>query len=424
MRILHTADWHFGKTIEGRDRLPEQAQFVEELCDICEREAVDLVLMAGDVFQTPNPSAAAEELFYYAIDRLSANGTRGLVIIAGNHDNPDRLVAPAPLAARNGIVLIGRPKDEIHFSANPSGSPVANRVKVVQAGYSWLELAIPACGETAVIAALPYPSEARLRELLSQSTDDPEMRKAYNGQIAHIFQQLAAHYRPDTINLAMSHLYVQGGEMSDSEHQIQVGGAYSVDPQCFPRSAQYVALGHLHRPQAVPGSPVPARYSGSPLAYSFSESNHKKSVVLLEASPSQAVRIQEIPLSSGRPLVKWIANEGLPQALQWAEEGRAANAWIDLTIHTDAVLTMEEIATLRRMHDGIVTIRPVLPEMDQQLSKQELSSLPLDQLFIRYFERQKGGAKPDDELVKLFLELAMDEADTEDAGNEGEDMAG
>lgn len=111
MRILHTADWHFGKTLDGRDRYEEQKQFVEELCYICEREQVDLVLVAGDVYQIPNPSAAAEELFYEAMVRLSAHGTRGLVIIAGNHDNPDRIMAPAQLAARHGIVLLGRPAD-------------------------------------------------------------------------------------------------------------------------------------------------------------------------------------------------------------------------------------------------------------------------------------------------------------------------
>ncbi|BCJ88249.1 hypothetical protein skT53_32340 [Effusibacillus dendaii] len=132
MRILHTADWHFGKTLEGRDRLPEQEQFVEELCDICEREKVDWVLMAGDVYQTVNPSAMAEDLFYYSMDRLAANGKRGVVVISGNHDNPDRLVAASPLAHRHGIVLIGRPHEDIVWTSSQN----ADRVQIVEAGPS------------------------------------------------------------------------------------------------------------------------------------------------------------------------------------------------------------------------------------------------------------------------------------------------
>lgn len=420
MRILHTADWHFGKTLEGRDRLPEQEQFVDELCDICEREQVDLVLMAGDVFQTPNPSAAAEDLFYHAIDRLSANATRGVVIIAGNHDNPDRLVAATPLAARSGIVLIGRPNDEISIS----NSSLPGRVQVVNAGKSWVEVQIPGCDSAAVIAALPYPSEARLRELLTHSTEDLELRKEYNTQIAYIFDRLAAKYRPDTVNLAMSHLYVQGGLMSDSEHQIQVGGAYSVDPRCFPTGAQYVALGHLHRPQAVHASTVPTRYSGSPLAYSFSEHNHIKSVILLDVKPGQPADIREIPLSSGKPLVKWEATEGMPQVQKWIDEKRDSNAWIDLSIHMQTALTMEEIQLLRTWHPGIVNIRPIMPEMEGTLSMEELRHLPLDQLFVRFYERQTNGATPDDELIRLFLELADQVAEREAEPEDDGVMAG
>ena len=172
MRILHTADWHFGKTIEGRDRYPEQVAFVEELCGICVDESINLVLVAGDVFQSPNPGAAAEELFYYAIDRLADHGRRGAVIVAGNHDSPDRLCAAAPLAGRLGITLAGLPKEE--FGPATLG---AGKVQRVNGGQAWLELFVPGVDYTAVIAALPYPSEGRLKELLAQSLDDQELRQ-------------------------------------------------------------------------------------------------------------------------------------------------------------------------------------------------------------------------------------------------------
>ncbi|WP_425059491.1 3',5'-cyclic adenosine monophosphate phosphodiesterase CpdA [Sporomusa carbonis] len=423
MRILHTADWHFGKTIEGRDRLAEQQAFVEELCGICADERIDLVLVAGDVFQSPNPSAAAEELFYYAVDRLAEHGKRGVVIIAGNHDNPDRLCAASPLASRLGITLAGLPKEEL----GPT-NPGIGRVHRVNGGPSWLELAVPGVDHTAVIAALPYPSEGRLKELLSQSVDDKDIRQGYNDRLAGLFGVLGAQYRCDTVNLAVSHLYVRGGLESDSENQIQVGGAYAVDPLVFPAGAQYIALGHLHRPQYVGGMAAPCRYAGSPLAYSFSETGYAKSVTIVDVQPGQPAEVREVHLASGKPLVRWQASGGLAQVRQWVADGRDKNAWVEVEIEIKQALTLDEIQELRAMHPGFVTIRPVFKAMDNEQDSRpvRLNSMPLKELFIRFYEQQNGGLKPDDKLVELFLELSQsivaedtDESAEDDRHGEG-----
>lgn len=418
MRILHTADWHFGKTIEGRDRLPEQAAFVEELCGICAEEGIDLVVVAGDVFQSPNPSAAAEELFYYAVDRLADHGKRGVVIVAGNHDNPDRLCAASPLAGRLGITLAGLPKEEL----GPT-SPNAGQVYRVDGGQSWLELAIPGVDHTAVIAALPYPSEGRLKELLAKSLDDKELRQGYNDRLAGLFGALNARYRPDTVNLAVSHLYVRGGIESDSEQQIQVGGAYAVDPLVFPASAQYIALGHLHRPQYVGGTPAPCRYAGSPLAYSFSETGYAKSVTIIEARPGQQVKIREVHVTSGRPLVRWRSAGGLAEIREWVDSGRDQDAWIEVELEITKALALDEIQELRAMHPGFVTIRPVynLPEDKTGQVVVSLNSMPLSELFIRFFEQQNGGLTPDDKLVEMFLELSQSITAEDDAADQDKD---
>ncbi len=419
MRVLHTADWHFGKTLEGRDRMPEQRQFVNELSGICDEESIDLVLMAGDVFQTVNPSAEAEELFYEALDKLSGGGTRGIVAIAGNHDNPERMAAASPLAEKLGMTLIGLPHQTLSAE-----TPNPSRPWRVAAGPSWLELAVPGCDHTAVIAALPYPSEARLKELLTQSLDEAEWVEQYNDRIAQMFSHLASHFKSDAVNLAMSHLFVRGGIESDSEVQIQVGGTYAVDPDAFPESAQYVALGHLHRPQVVAEAPVPTRYAGSPLAYSFSEVGYSKSVVVLDVQPGRPADIREVFLASGKPLVRWTAKEGLPQVVQWVEEGRDANAWIDLEIHLKDPLTMEETHMLRTIHPGFVNIRPVFQmEGVDTVTAAERKNLPMDEMFVRFFERQKGYT-PDDGLVQLFLELVADESADEPATEDTEEIAG
>jgi len=112
MRVLHTSDWHLGRTLEGRQRLPEQEQFIDQLCDIASSEEVDMVFVADDVFDTSNPAAAAEELYFDALERLSDGGSRAVVVIAGNHDSPDRIRATNPLAAKHGISLIGYPGDD------------------------------------------------------------------------------------------------------------------------------------------------------------------------------------------------------------------------------------------------------------------------------------------------------------------------
>jgi exonuclease SbcD len=420
MRILHTADWHFGKTIEGRDRHLEQVSFVEELSEICTDECIDLVLVAGDVFQSPNPSAAAEELFYYAVDRLADHGKRGVVIVAGNHDNPDRLCAASPLAGRLGITLVGLPKEEL----GPT-SPGAGKVYRVNGGQAWLELAVPGIDHTAVVAALPYPSEGRLKEILSQSLEDNELRQGYNARLTGLFSALNAKYRPDTVNLAVSHLYVRGGIESDSEHQIQVGGAYAVDPQVFPANVQYIALGHLHRPQYVGGTPAPCRYAGSPLAYSFSETGYAKSVTIVDVQPGQAAVVRELPLSSGRPLVRWRATGGLAQVREWVDAGRDKDAWIEVELEIKQSLALDEIQQLRAMHQGFVTIRPVFPVLEdrQGIGPARLNSMPLNELFIRFYEQQNGGLTPDARLVELFLELSQsiqEEAEDDQRGSRGE----
>nr|WP_309098849.1 exonuclease SbcCD subunit D [Fredinandcohnia onubensis] len=390
MRILHTADWHLGRSLEGRSRLEEQAQFLDELVKIVEEEKIDVVLMAGDAFDTVNPPAAAESLFYESISRLSNGGKRPISIIAGNHDNPDRLSAASPLAHGQGIQLLGLPTMDVQT------------------------IYVPSTNETLKLAALPYPSESRLAEVLSESHEELMLRDKYDQRIQGIFEQMSKSFTPETINIAMSHIYVTGGSSTDSERPIEVGGAYTVAATSLPEAAQYVALGHLHRPQMVSRAKTMARYSGSPLAYSFSEAGYAKSVTILDAKPGQPVEMSEVFLSSGRPLVRWKAKEGLSQVYSWLDEGKDANAWIDLEIHVTNALSIEEIHRLRKYHSGLIHIRPVFEELEKdKLERTVSTNTPIDELFARFYEKQTGGAKPEPELTRLFLELITEDEDEE-----------
>lgn len=382
MRILHTADWHLGRTLEGRSRQVEQEAFMDEFCEIVEKEKIDVVLMAGDAFDSVNPPAASEQLFYDAMARLSDRGRRPVVAISGNHDNPDRLAASSPLATGQGITLVGKPTTET------------------------LSIDVPQVQETLKLAALPYPSEARLNELLSENSEEEMLQKAYDERVAGIFSDLAAGFRKDTVNIAMSHLFVGGGKESDSERPIQIGGAYTVFAKSLPASAQYVALGHLHSPQTLSGEGTIARYSGSPLAYSFSEAGQAKSVTIVDAEPGKPVKTEEVLLSSGKPLVRWKATDGLPQVHRWLDEGRDPGAWVDLEVHLTDTPSIEDIYRLRKRHAGLIHIRPVLPEDTEAEQAAIQQSMPLDELFHRFYKKQTGGGTPDEELTKLFLEIA------------------
>ena len=411
IRILHTADWHFGKTLEGRERISEQKQFVEELGAICNEENIDLVLVAGDVFQTVNPSAQAEELFYSALSLLAAGGTRGVVVIAGNHDHPERIKAAQKVADQLGITLLGYPKDTVYPLHIGEG-----RVERVEGGTGWLELAIPGNEAHAVIAAVPYPSEARLNEVMSETFQEDEFQSQYNARIAELFDQLATHFRTDTVNLVVSHLYVGGGMESESEVQIQIGGAYAVDKSVFPKNAHYVALGHLHRPQSVNGANIPIRYAGSPIAYSFSEAGQQKSVVVIDAKPGATAVWKKVPLTCGKPLVKWNATEGIEQVWRWVQEGKDAGAWIDLSVQVKTGLQLDEIHRLRNMHEGFIHIRPILPESSETGEAREnvdYSTLSVADLFMRFYE-ERLGIVPDNALVELFMEMATNLAADEE----------
>lgn len=389
MRILHTGDWHLGRTLEGRSRFEEQVAFVDELVRIVKEGNIDLVLLAGDVYDTVNPPAAAEQLFYDAVSRLAEDGRREVVVISGNHDHPDRLGASSPIARAQGITLIGLPKAGL------------------------MEIGIPRTGETAKLFALPYPSESRLGELLSDDAGEEVLRKAYSERVGELVKAQTAGFRPDTVNLIMSHIYVLGGKESESERPIQVGGAYTVDTSALDVGAQYVALGHLHRPQTLKAR-SPVRYCGSPLAYSFSEAGQAKSLTVLDVKPGEPASIEEIYLTSGRPLVNWKAKEGLAEVHRWLDEGRDANAWIDLEIHIAEAMSLHDIQALRKAHGGFIHIKPVYPQ--QQPAEEEAAALasaglPVDELFRRFYERQTGGAKPEPELVQLFMELLQDHSD-------------
>jgi exonuclease SbcD len=275
MKLLHTADWHVGRTIRGRSRDDEHRQVLAEIAAIAGDGQVDLILVAGDIFDTAAPSPAAEEIVYRAL--LDLAEVAPVVIIAGNHDNPARLRAVAPLLSLGRVSVgaaIARPDDGGVIDL----PDLAVRIALV-----------PFIGKRGIV---------RVEEILR--LDQAERIGEYAERVGDILEALTIGMTPDTVNLVISHLMVAGGEPGGGERTAHLFD-YSVPALAFPGHLSYVALGHLHRPQRVP-APVPMWYSGSPLQLDFGEGEDRKAVVLVEAEPGLPVVVNTRELSGGRRL--------------------------------------------------------------------------------------------------------------------------
>ena len=281
MRFLHTADWHVGKTLKGRSRLDEQEQVLREIVGIARAHEVDAVLVAGDLYDTAAPSADAQKLVNRTLLGLAQDGVE-VIAIAGNHDHAATIDAYRGFAKAAGITLVGT---------------------VRTAGNGGLvEFTARSTGESATLAVLPFLSTryaVRAAELVAGTPADHT--SAYDQQLRDILDRLTAGFRDDAVNLVMAHLTVSGGTFGGGERAAQSIFEYAVPAAVFPPDAHYVALGHLHRRQAL-AAPVPVHYPGAPLAVDFGEQDNTNVVLLVEATPTTPARVTEIPISAGRRL--------------------------------------------------------------------------------------------------------------------------
>ena len=271
MKILHTSDWHLGKRLDDFSRMEEQQAVLSEICEIAEFEQVDAVLVAGDLFDTFNPPTEAVDLFYKTLKRLSNNGQRPVIAIAGNHDSPDRIESPDPLARECGIIFSGYPNSHVAPFELESG------LTVLQSTEGFVELKVPGNNVPLRILQTPYANEFRLKTCLGQENSEEELRKVLEQK----WKELAEKYC-DTkgVNILLTHLFMvkKGDELpdepADEKPILHVGGAQAVYTENIPGQIQYTALGHLHRMHRI-DSNLQGYYSGSPLSYSFGEANQK-----------------------------------------------------------------------------------------------------------------------------------------------------
>lgn len=401
MKILHTSDWHLGKNLESFSRIEEQELFIDELEKICDEESIDFIIVAGDIYDTVNPPAIAENLFYKALVRLSNKGERPILIISGNHDSPVRLSASNPIIREIGIIMVDTPKTVVKTGDR-------GNYKIVKSGEGFFEMELN--GENLVALNMPYPSEARLNELISDEIKEEFIQLDYTKRIGEIFRELEKNYRKDTINIATGHFFVNGGKESGSERNIQIGGSLAIFPEDLP-DAQYIALGHLHGPQRTKHKN--AYYSGSPIEYSRSEAGKKKSVYIIDIEAGKEAEIKQRELTNYKPIEIWEA-ESIEEAIEMCENRSEDNIWVYLDIYTNRLMENSEIRKIRSLRKDILYINTILEDMDIE-EYDETREYTMEEDFHNFFV-YINGTPPSPEILELFLDIyrESEEADETD----------
>ena len=390
MRVLHTADWHLGQHfLTGQERSTEQQAFLDWLLLTVQVQAIDTLVIAGDIFDTQSPSYTAQEQYYTFLVRMQATRCRDIVVVGGNHDSPTMLNASRQLLRQLRVHVVGGvptdPAEQVLHLAGSDGRPGL------------------------VVCAVPFLRDRDIRlALAGESPDDRQLR---------IRQSIAGHYaalaeldavrrlrEQDVPVLATGHLYAAGGEAREgAERDVHIGGLGLVGAEHFPLAFDYVALGHLHRPQVV-GGRQHIRYSGSPVPLSFTEADDKQQVLLLEFSGAGAPTITPLAVPVARRLQRFhgALEEVEAAILAYDNAAFALVAWADVLVRSDeapAEVQRRVQAVLQRQKQQVVAPRGVRHQRATEQPDLAADVAPLAQLHEltvdEVFGRRVAGLPPE-----------------------------
>ncbi|GAA1929253.1 exonuclease SbcCD subunit D [Streptomyces sodiiphilus] len=363
MRLLHTSDWHLGRSLHRVSLLEAQAAFLDHLVVTAREEKVDAVVVAGDIYDRAVPPLAAVRLFDETLHRLAALGVP-TVMISGNHDSARRLGVGAGLIERAGI----------HLRTDPAGCALP---------------VLLSDGSTEVACyGLPYLEPVLVRDEFG--TDGGGHTAVLRAAMDRVRADLATR-PPGTRSVVLAHAFVAGGQASDSERDITVGGAASVPASVFD-GVDYVALGHLHGCQTLTDR---VRYPGSPLAYSFSEAGHRKSMWLIDLDAAGNLRSERIDCPVPRPMAR--IRGRMEQLLTDPALETSADSWVEATL-TDPVRPEEPMARLTSRFPHLLSLvfEPEQPSGTLDLSYvQRLRGRSDQQIAEDFVAHVRAGTGPD-----------------------------
>ncbi|MBS3965637.1 MAG: exonuclease subunit SbcD [Truepera sp.] len=372
MKLLHTADWHAGRTLHGQSRTPEIRQVLREIAELAQLEAVDLILVAGDLFDSKYPTPDAEEAVY---EFFMTTGQAGIpsVVIAGNHDSPVRLDAVGRLLRLADVHVVGEAR-------------VAGQGGV-------LELAVK--GEKVRIAALPFVSERRIIKVAELLGSDPgAWRDRYRAGMRTLINNLTAGFSGDAVNLLMMHTTMEGATLANSEYTFHCTEAYTVSADLVPEGVNYLALGHIHNPQTVVGlAENQARYAGSIIQLDFGEEGDDKVVYLIEAAPRQSTKVHKYRLKGGKRLKHFRCQRA--ELERYLPEIARCDGWAKLSI------TMERLEPglkdrLKADYPQLLIVEQSVPGSERERVRGVDHTMSLVEAYAQFYQEDRGEVLPDD----------------------------
>jgi exonuclease SbcD len=389
MRILHTSDWHAGRLWKSRNRLPELQDILEHLGDFIERERIDLVLMSGDVYEHQVPTPEGERAVAHFFTRLGRANVPS-VVVAGNHDHAMRIDTWGLFAEFVGVRARGLPRRRTEGGLLEV--PTRN-------------------GETACVAAVPFAAAGRIVEALTLAHDETLARQQYADAMQRILAHLAQGFRADAVNLVVAHTYIAGAKSAGSERVVTLGDDWAATPQALPATAQYVALGHIHRPQRLDAAGPHTEYAGSPMQLDFGEIADEKSFLVIEVIPRRPPRVERVPYQGGVRLGEW---SGTLSQLERDAPSLEHFGFLKVKVLLDQALP-DLNRRVRQLLPNVVVVETFLPEAandgagagagaaatDQ--TRDVAATAPVDQ--FRSFYRRAHQREASEETLDLFSEL-------------------
>jgi exonuclease SbcD len=385
MRVLHTSDWHLGRRLERHDRVEEHRAVVDAVVAVAEAEQADLVLHSGDLFDRPVPPVDALRLGLEGLVRLTSGGARPVIAVAGNHDSAELFETLAPFLAPFGVHLVGRIKA-------PSEGGI---------------ISVDTPAGRAHVACFPFLRAAQTVDFMARADDwygryADRVRKITESYAAALAQAAG----PGDATFLLGHFMVGGVKVHTGaprgERDLHIGEAYAATEGAVPTAVDYVALGHIHAPQAVPGARVPAEYAGSLLQLDFGEAGEVKRVVVVDTSPQAPASVRSVPITGGRPLIRV---EGTWDEIVARDD--LDDAYLDLAVTTEG----PDPGLMDAARERFPNVVKVRAEYDRSRGDRPTTAgRPLDDLYADYHREVHNGDPPDD-LMALFREISAEVAD-------------
>lgn len=345
MKVLHTADWHLGKKLEQCERTEEHQEFLDWLTEKLAAECIDVLIIAGDIFDTGFPSNNSLEQYYRFLRNVKGTCCRDVIIIGGNHDSVSTLNAPGELLKYFNVYIVGGVPDEF-----------TDQIIPIKDEKGELKL---------VVCAVPFLRDRDIRLSVAGETGIEREARIKQGICDHYnrFKEHIAPYKARGIPvIATGHLFAAGSSTSDSEKEIHVGNLGQVCGDQFPEEFDYVALGHIHRPQLV-NKMNHIRYSGSPVPLSFSEADDRKQVLILEFEQGKLTRLEEHEVPCCRKLFRLSGSADAVKSkiLLLEDPGMKYPGWVEVQVETATYI----------------------PDLDEQFDKLKSDKPFIERFFIR-----------------------------------------